>query len=319
MKYLIITDHPRNDIRVNKSQKHLDNVTLQIPRLMAKFKWVSGYCFVVYLLTFFYKFDRIYTHDLWTSYAGVKRNKPVICDLHENYIDCFIHNTYKFKLLKWFFRPTRIYKMLRVITTKADKLVVSSRLSTQIYDTPYFYDNVQNPSCLGKFNNYIPVVVFIGRNRYLEKVNWRKIKHRFILVVMSENAPKLATPDNIKVVYTGSNKTGNDTNQYWLDRASIGLLPNLQSNHTYTCSPNKLFAYMDKECCVLYHEWMGNVKEITDRYNCGYGTNDIAAGLDYLLGNMKLTQEFARNGRKAVLNSYNEESIIKPLFDEINN
>lgn len=319
MKYLIITDHPRNDIRVNKSQKYLDNVTLQIPRLMAKFNWFPGYCYIVYLLTFFYKFDRIYTHDLWTSYAGIKRNKYTICDLHENYFDCFIHNTYKLKFMKWFFRQSRINKLLRIVIKKADRLVVSSRLSIEVYATNLYYDNVQTPSEIPKIYTGIPIVVFIGRNRFLEKIEWYKIKHRFILVVMSNNTPQLSVPDNITVEYTGSNSTDNEINQYWLKRALIGLLPNLKSYHTYTCSPNKLFTYMDYECCVLYHSWMGNVDEIVCKYNCGLATANIADGLIYLLDNIVLTQELAKNGRKAVLKSYNEETIIKSLFDEINN
>lgn len=317
MKYLIITDHPRNDIRVNKSQKYLDNVTLQIPKLMAKFAWVPGYCFVVYLLTFFYKFDRIYTHDLWASYAGIKRRKYVICDLHENYYDCFTHSSYKFKFLKWFFRQSRINRMLKAVIKKADKLIVSSRLSTQVYPTNLYYDNVQSPSELRKIYCGVPIVVFIGRNRFLEKVKWHKIKYHILLVIMSENTPKLSVPDNITVEYTNSNKTDHPDNQYWLQRALIGLLPNRKSEHTYTCSPNKLFTYMDSECCILYHEWMGNVKEIVDKYSCGFATTDIADGLNYLLTYINFTQLLAINSKKAVLDSYNEESIIKPLFESL--
>lgn len=317
MKYLIITDHPYNDIRVNKSQKYLDNVTLQIPRWMGKFNWVPGYCFIVYLLTFFYKFDRIYTHDLWTSFAGIKRNKYIICDLHENYHDCFIHNSYKFQFLKWFFRQSRINRLLETVIKKADRAVVSSRLSTEVYPTSLYYDNVQSPSELTKIYSDMPIVVFIGRNRFLEKIEWYKIKYSFILIIMSENTPKLSVPDNITVQYTESNKTDSEINQYWLKRALIGLLPNLKSNHTYTCSPNKLFTYMDYECCVLYYSWMGNVDEIVRKYNCGLSTDNIADGLNYLLSHIDLTQDMARNGRKAVLESYNEETIIKPLFESL--
>jgi hypothetical protein len=221
--------------------------------------------------------------------------------------------------MKWFFRQSRINKLLRIVIKKADRLVVSSRLSIEVYATNLYYDNVQTPSEIPKIYTGIPIVVFIGRNRFLEKIEWYKIKHRFILVVMSNNTPQLSVPDNIAVEYTGSNSTDNEINQYWLKRALIGLLPNLKSYHTYTCSPNKLFTYMDYECCVLYHSWMGNVDEIVCKYNCGLATANIADGLIYLLDNIVLTQELAKNGRKAVLKSYNEETIIKSLFDEINN
>ena len=324
MKYLIITDHPRNDLRVSKSQKYLDNVTLQIPPLMARFFWVPGYCSVVYLLTFFYRFDRIYAHDLFLSYAVIGRRKPVIADLHENFYDCYNHSRFRFRWLRWFFRTERITKMIKAVEHRSYQLIVSSRLSTEVYHTSLYYDNVQPPTVdLQKIIVPERIVVFIGRNRDLESIDWLLIKQPFTLVVMSNNVPRLNVPLNINVIYTGSNSSYSEVNQYWLQRAMIGLLPHRPSSHIKTCSPNKLFTYMDNGICVLYGSWMSNVHEIVSRYKCGYpvmvmgGCMTIEGGLQWLLYREKEARQIGQNGRAAVMNEYNEQKIIELLFKDL--
>ena len=318
MKYLIITDHPKNDMRVSKSQRYLNSVVLQIPSWLSRFYCFPGYCFIIYLLTFFYRFDRIYAHDLFCSYAGIKRRKYIIADLHENFHDCYNHARFRFRIMKWFCRSERIERMVDKIKRKADKIITVSKGLADIYQTEYFYPNIGNPTKeYRKFDMSFNHVVFIGRNRDLEFIKWHEITEYFYLIIMSNNVPKLDVPPNIEVIYTGSNDSNDPVNRNWLQLAKIGLLPNRRNPQTAIASPNKLFTYMDYGLCVLCGSWMENVRDIISRYDCGLFSENIEHGLSALLRHKEIVIKFGCNGRQAILNEYNEEALIKPIFERL--
>jgi hypothetical protein len=297
MKYLILTDHPRNDLRVSMSQKYLDSVTLQIPRWLARFFWIPGYCSLVYLLTFFYRFDRLYCHDLFLSYAGIKRGNLVFADLHENFHDCYNHSRFRFGFVKWFFRSARIEKMITKIRERAIIITVSRPLA-KIYGTERYYPNVGMPRFkLYKNDHLIPVIVFVGRDRGMDKIHWDKVKGNYLLRILpNDNDPE---------------------NRIDLLSADIGIIPNQPSPQMAVCSPWKLFTYMNYGLCVVCGSWMENVRDIIQTYGCGVATSDIEGKLSFLLKHIDLAREIGEHGRDAVKREYNEEKMVKPLFGKL--
>jgi len=288
MRYLILTDHPSkyNDLRVSKSQKYLvDSKTLYIPPMVAKFFWVPGYTWMVWLITLFYRFDALYCHDLFLSCAGVKRwrRKKVICDLHENFYDCFNHARFRFRFLKWFFRPARINRMIRKVK-KHGTIVTVTKGIADMYGTDLYYPNVgvNSNESLGVMHKRL---VFIGRDRGLKDVD-HDIYH-------------------IKSECT-----------VFLKIRGIGLLPNPDNPQNNHASPNKLFCYMNSGMPVVCASHMREVVKVIDKYGCGYYEDTIDQAIKKAMDDPYIGIK-ADNAKRAVIDEYNEENLVVPFFKSI--
>lgn len=319
MRYLILTDHPLNDLRVSKSQKYLkDSKTLQVPSFLSKFFWIPGYPLLISLITYFYRFDALYCHDLFLSYAGIKRKgKKTYCDLHENFYDHFNHARFKYKFIGWFFRKKRIQKMLsRVI--KDGVVITVSRGIADSYDTKYYYPNVSSPTLtidIIKFRTYDKnVFVFVGRNRELENIDWSIFSGSLFIY----------SKDNIDCQKITDSANGRiDVTQYkdfhgnFIPINGIGLLPNKYSLQSIDASPNKLFTYLNSGIPVVCSDYMREVVRVLDKYDCGYYAETIEKAMMLAIKDVDGLGEKAGNARKAVF-EYNEDNLVKPLFDQIN-
>lgn len=313
MKYLILSDHQKNDLRVSKSQVHLPGKTMQIPKLMAKFFWVPGYGLLIYLLTFLYKFDCLYAHDLFLSRAAVMRNKPVYADLHENFYDCFNHSKFKYKFVKWFFRPTRIEKMISKIKKKATIVTVSKSLA-DIYQCNYFYPNVGDGSVSLHKKTHNDRIFFVGRNRGLEHIDWNE-KPKCELIVVSDNFPEINLPDHITLRVL---KTGDLRIRSYAHVCIYGLLPNKDCPQSEVASPNKLFTYMKYGMTPICADHMKEVVKVIDKYDCGYHAPTIEQAILKAFADTDTSNKSMR-AREAVFDHYNEKKLVEPVFDIIKN
>ena len=75
---------------------------------------------------------------------------------------------------------------------------------------------------------------------------------------------------------------------------------------------------MNHGMAVLSRYTMVNVVSIINKYKCGYSTADLADGLNQMLSNPAWVEGMGIRGRAAVEDVYNAETLIKPLFSELN-
>lgn len=305
MKYLILSDHPINDLRVSKSQKYLPGKTLQIPKIIAKFFWVPGYGFLIYLLTFLYKFDCLYAHDLFLSRAATMRNKPVYADLHENFYDCFHHSKFRLKIVGWFFRDARIYKMIEKVKDKAT-VITCTRPQADLYGTRFFYPNVGSGEIDLYKKHKRDSIIFVGRNRGLENVNWKEVPRNH-LIIISDN-----TGFDVRATYL---KLSDPRVKHIYRTSTYGLLPNPANPHTRIASPNKLFTYMKNGLAVICADHMEEVVRIIDKYDCGYHAPTIEEAINKALTSDPIQK--CNNARMAVFEEYNERKLVRPVFAAI--
>lgn len=297
MKYLIVTDHKKNDLRVSKSQRYLPgSKTLQIPGWLARFNFVPGYCHLVYLLTLFYKTDVIYSHDLFLSYACCWRNKSTYADLHEDFYSCYENNKYRVKFIKWFYRPERIWRMADTIR-KLSIVIAPTEILVKKYGASLFYPNVGTPSpeIPEKTETPFPVIVYIGRIRRI--IHLHRIKSSYTIHFISDHR----TPQAKKILL----------------KATIGLINGWKNDNSRLSLPNKLFTYMNYGICVVCPEWMEETAKIIKRYDCGYVVKSVNTELAAILQDKEEVKRKGKNGRLAAETEYNEDTLVKPFFERL--
>ena len=320
MRTLILTDHPRNDLRVSHSQRYIGNsVTLQVPKWLSKFQIFPGYPLIVYLMTLFYKFDRVYCHDLWMALAGIKTRKPVMSDLHEDFYDCYNHATFKYSFLKWFVRQKRMTRLIRKVQNGSGELITVSDGLARKYVAYNHYPNVQEKAINYKIKTISPCLVYLGgmrKGRGLDDLAAAipNIEHRCNIYLIGDNIPFMQGSELVDVYNVPS---GHSSIDRIMRMACVGLLPNTDTPQNKYCSPNKLWLYMSHGMAVLARPWMVNVCDIITKYDCGHVNLGLAEGINEMITNPVWLDNMGKNGKLATALEYNAETLIKPILERL--
>lgn len=281
--------------------------------------------------------DVYHFHDpdlIFTGLSLKKRGKKVIFDMHENipgdieekeYIHPLLRN-----ILSLFYRKLEIHAVKKFDGVVSTRESINERLKLYNSNIELVTNFPIVDKIIEKERNFSPTISFAGA----VVSQWR---HKEIINAI-ENIDniqyQLAGPAGDrylnelkslkgwrKVNYVG--KVPFDQVKAMYKKETIGVAIYIYCNNmdgtTGNLANTKLFEYMNWEIPIICTDFSRWERIIADELQCGicvnpYDVNAISNAITYLLDNPDIARQMGKNGRKAVLSTYNWDTQAQKLL-----
>ncbi|OQB30206.1 MAG: Glycosyl transferases group 1 [Bacteroidetes bacterium ADurb.Bin174] len=281
--------------------------------------------------------DIYHFHDPDLIFVGLKLKslgKKVIFDMHENIpVDIeekeYIHPHFR-KLLSYLYEKLEIYAVKKFDGVVSTRESINERLKAYNSNIELVTNFPVVDKIIEKEKNNAPTISFAGA----VVPQWR---HKEIINAIEniDNVQyQLAGPagdrflnelKNLKgwrkVNYVG--KVPFDQVKEMYKKETIGVAIYVYCKNmdgmTGNLANTKLFEYMNWEIPIVCTDFSLWKKIVVDELQCGicvnpYDVNAISKAITYLLENPDIARQMGKNGRKAVLNTYNWDTQAQKLL-----
>jgi len=287
--------------------------------------------------------DIYHFHDPELIFVGLKLKrlgKRVIFDMHENVpVDIeekkYIHPILR-KMLSFFYQKLEIYVVKKFDGIVSTRESINERLKTYNANIVLVTNFPIVDEIIEKENNGNPTISFAGtvvsQWRHKEIINAIEnignIKYKLAGPADDGYLNELKTLKGwSKVEYFG--KVPFDQVKAMYKKETIGVAVYIYCKNMDGMRGNlantKLFEYMNWEIPIICTDFTLWKKIIVDELQCGicvnpYDVKAISKAITYLIENPNVAKQMGRNGRKAVLSTYNwntQAQKLLMLYDKI--